>query len=132
MSEDEYIYWEKIQNITEQVGGLYDIIPASVSSNIRCIEDPSEQVLGYFSVSAKVSKRIFIQDNFEGIINQYPDCVTRRTPYVDPPGLGINIWILDDEPYAIPPYRILTNKKGCADCTVRGSNVEPDFWIDNK
>lgn len=132
MTEDEYIYWGKIQNITEQVGGLYDIIPASVSSNIRCIEDPSEQVLGYFSVSAKVSKRIFIQDNFEGIINQYPDCVTRRTPYVDPPGLGINIWILDDEPYAIPPYRILTNKKGCADCTVRGSNVEPDFWIDNK
>jgi hypothetical protein len=130
LNEDEYIYWEKIQNVTVDVGGFFDIIPASVPSNIKCIEDPSGKVLGYFSVSAKSSKRIFIKDNFEGIINRYGDCVTDTIPYIDPPDLGISVWILEDEPNFIPPFKVLTDKKGCADCTVRGSNVKPDFWED--
>jgi len=137
LNEEEFIYWEKIQNIAVQVGGLYDIIPASVSSNITCIESPGEMVLGYFSVSAKSSKRIFIKDNFEGIIDRYNNCPSDTIPNLeyptlDPPELGISVWILFDGLYFVPPYRILTDKKGCADCTVRGTNVKPDFWQDDK
>jgi hypothetical protein len=132
MNEDEYLYWEKIQNMASPAGGLYDLIPASVQSNMRCIENPGEKVLGYFSVSAKSSKRIFIKDNFEGIINRYGDCVLDTIPYVDPPGLDITVWILADYKYFIPPFKVLTDKKGCADCTVRGSNVKPVFWEDDK
>jgi hypothetical protein len=132
LNEDEYIYWEKIKNIAIQVGGLYDVIPASVPSNLRCIEDPAEKVLGYFSVSARKSKRIYIKENFEGIINKYANCATDTIPYVDPPGLGINVWILFDSQYSIPPFRILTDNKGCADCTVRGTTVKPSFWEDKK
>ena len=40
LNEDEYIYWEKLQNISEEVGGLYDITPSSIPGNIFCIEDP--------------------------------------------------------------------------------------------
>jgi hypothetical protein len=130
LNEDEYSYWEKIQNVGVDVGGFFDIIPASVQSNVKCIEDPTEKVLGYFSVSAKSSKRLFIKDNFEGIINRYGDCATDTIPYVDPPGLGVIVWILEDEPNWSPPFKVLTDKKGCADCTVRGSNVKPDFWED--
>jgi hypothetical protein len=130
LTEDEYIYWEKIQNIAVQVGGLYDMIPATIPGNLQCIEIPDEQVLGYFSVSAKSSKRIFIKAEFEGIINQYPNCPSDTTNYVDPPGLGTSVWILDDEPYTIPPYKILTKIKGCADCTTRGTTVKPDYWED--
>jgi hypothetical protein len=130
LNEDEYSYWEKIQNVGVDVGGFFDIIPASVQSNVKCIEDPTEKVLGYFSVSAKSSKRLFIKDNFEGIINRYGDCATDTIPYVDPPGLGVIVWILEDEPNWWPPFKVLTDKKGCADCTVRGSNVKPDFWED--
>jgi hypothetical protein len=132
LSEDEYNYWVKIQNVAVQVGGLYDIIPASIQSNISCIENPGEKVLGYFSVSAKSSKRIFIKDNFPGIIDQYTKCVKDTIPYEDPPGLGVSVWILDDEPYHIGPYKVTTDKKGCADCTVRGSNIKPDYWQDDK
>lgn len=132
MTEDEYKYWEKIQNVAVQVGGLYDIIPASVSSNINCIENPGETVLGFFSVSARTSKRIFIKDNFPGIINLYSNCIKDTIPYIDPPGLGVSVWILDDEQFMIPPYKITTDIKGCADCTVRGTNIEPDFWVDDK
>jgi hypothetical protein len=132
MNEDEFNYWEKLQNVTAQVGGLYDIIPASIPSNIICIEKPDEKVLGYFSVSAKSSKRIFIKDKFEGIIDRYNKCIKDTIPYIDPPGLGVTVWILDDEPYHIGPFKVTTADKGCADCTVRGTTKEPDFWINEK
>jgi hypothetical protein len=138
LNEDEYIYWEKIQNIAVEVGGLYDIIPASVPSNIRCIEYPAEKVLGYFSVSAVSSKRIFIEDKFEGIIDPYADCVSDTLldgpDYIE--GFGISVWTLFDiipSPYSGKPrVRILTKTRGCADCTVRGTTVKPVFWPDEK
>jgi hypothetical protein len=132
MTEDEYIYWEKIQNIAVEVGGLYDVIPASVPSNIRCIENPAEKVLGYFSVSAISSKRIFIKDNFAGIIDQYENCIT-DTVYTDKfPGVDINAWILRSHLCSIPCVSSfeITTHRGCADCTLRGTNIKPDFWND--
>jgi hypothetical protein len=132
ISEDEFIYWEKIQNLTEESGGLYDIIPASVTSNIFCIENQSEKVLGYFGVSAKTSKRIFIQDDFGGIIDQYPDCPT-DTVYGDVEiwGLDVSVWVLSDNPpsFGSPRRRILTDKRGCADCTTRGTTQKPAYWV---
>lgn len=137
MNEDEYIYWEKLQKLTEQVGGLYDIVPATIPGNIICVENPDEKVLGYFSVSAISSKRIFIKDKFEGIIDQYAHCATNTLiggpDYIE--GLGISIWTLFDTPavpFGSPRIRIFTDTRGCADCTERGSTVKPIFWTDDK
>lgn len=135
LNEDEYNYWKKIQKITDEVGGLYDIIPASIPSNIMCIENPNEIVLGYFSVSAVASKRIFIKDQFEGIFNPYADCITDTLiggpDYIE--GLGVTIWTLFDipaAPFSSPRIRIFTETRGCADCTERGTTIKPDFWIE--
>jgi hypothetical protein len=134
LNEDEYNYWVKIQNVAVQVGGLYDIIPASIPSNIQCIENPGNNVLGYFSVSAKSSKRIFISGNFEGIINRYAKCVT-DTIYTDtPPGINESVWILVYHKCSIPcsPTFEITTHRECADCTTRGTIIKPDFWTDDK
>jgi len=136
LTENEYLYWEKLQNLSEQVGSLYDLIPSDISSNVYCIDNTNEKVLGYFSVSANSSKRIFIKDHFAGIYTQYTDdnCVTSsfsgdgNIPY-----LNETVWVI--ETTTVPPgilIRVLTNIKGCADCTVRGSNIEPDFWNEGK
>ncbi len=135
LNEDEYIYWEKLQNITGQVGGLYDVIPSSVPSNIFNIDNPEEKVLGYFSVSARSSGRTFIKDKFAGIIDRYTDCIIG---YFwgdgEIPGLGISVWVLSDDPpgslgHGSPHRRTLTDKRGCADCRVRGTDVKPEFWV---
>jgi hypothetical protein len=135
LNEDEYIYLEKIKNLMVDVGGLYDKIPASIPNNLFCIENPNEKVLGYFSVSAKSSKRIFIQDDFSGIIDRYNDCID-DTIYgdYDPPELYYTTWVLSDNPasFGSPRTRILTKTKGCADCTVRGTNIKPDYWPNDK
>ncbi len=133
LNEDEYLYWEKLQNISEQVGGLYDMIPAAIPSNIYCIEDPNEKVLGYFSVSASSSKRTFIKNYFRGLAKMYPDdvCISDTIYGSDPiPFLNSSVWILESS--SRPPYSVITSKKGCADCTVRGTTVIPEFWIEGK
>jgi len=129
LNEDEFVYWEKLQNVSEETGGLYDITPSSIPGNIYCVDDPAEKVLGYFSVSAETSRRLFIKENFLGVINLYTDCIS-DTIYGRNPiqGLDSYIWILDQDLYALPPFTIVTEKKGCADCTVRGSTTRPDFW----
>lgn len=134
LNADEFNYWEKIQNVAIQVGGLYDIIPSSIPSNIHCIENPGKVVLGYFSVSAKSSKRIFIKDNFEGIINQYANCVTDTIGTDKPVGINETVWILVYHKCSIPcssTFEITTHRE-CADCTTRGTIIKPDFWTDDK
>jgi hypothetical protein len=133
INEDEYTYWEKLQNISEEVGSLYDITPSSIPGNIFCVEDPGEQVLGYFSVSAKTSERIYIDESFRGLVALYTECPSDTVfGNANIPNLNSSVWIIVDQPYAMPPYKVLTDKKFCADCTTRGTTIKPDFWNDNK
>jgi hypothetical protein len=128
LNEDEFVYWEKLSNITQNIGTIYDIIPAGVQGNIYCIENPEETVLGYFSVSAKKSKRIFIKDRFSGLVNPYSyDICFGDTIFGNAyiPNLNTTVWkLIDNTPF----YIVITRNRGCADCTVRGTKVEPDFW----
>ncbi|HOW39318.1 MAG TPA: DUF4249 domain-containing protein [Bacteroidales bacterium] len=129
ISEQEYNYWSRMQTMSEQTGTLYDVMPSSVQGNMNCIEDPSEKVLGFFSVSAKKTKRIYVDELFSGLPALYKDCAVDTVgPTGKIPNLGVSLWIIIDGSYEIPPYRVLTDKKGCADCTVRGTTKKPAFW----
>lgn len=137
LNEEEYNFWDNLKTLTEQVGGLYDVVPYSIPGNLYCLENQTEKVLGYFSVSAKSSKRIFIEDSFAGIVDQYADCISDTIPTDYPESIeGINktVWALlvKIHTFTAPGYTIITERKGCADCTVRGTTVEPDFWSDRK
>ena len=151
LNEDEYLYWEKLQSLSEQVGGLYDMIPSAVPSNVYCVDDPNEKVMGYFSVSANSSKRIFIKDNFSGLIDRYTNCISDTIFNGDfIPNLNISSWIIEAglihpttwiigpggflQQIFLPPvpYVLITYDPGCADCTVRGTKIEPDFWNNDK
>jgi hypothetical protein len=133
INEQEYEYWDKMKRLTEHSGTLYDIIPFSVPGNIYCVEDPTEKVLGYFSVSSKTSRRIFIADSLSGMVQLYNDCpISPPIPFEEPvPTLGINVWIIYDHSQEVPPYIIYTDKKFCADCTTRGTKIKPPFWDDD-
>jgi hypothetical protein len=48
------------------------------------------------------------------------------------PNLGTYVWVIIDGSMEMPPYKVITDKKGCADCTVRGTKVMPAFWNDDK
>jgi hypothetical protein len=134
INETEYSYWDKMQKISQQTGSLYDIIPASIQGNIYCVDDPSRKVLGFFSVSAKASRRIFIEDSFSGLVDLYSNCpISPPIPFGQPvPTLGKYVWIIVDGRMSMPPFIVYTDKKFCADCTTRGTKIKPAYWDEDK
>lgn len=127
LNEDEFRYWEKIEKMSEESGGLYDETPMTVEGNMRRLEDPAEKVMGYFSVSSVASQRIFIEDTFRGFKDIYRSCPTDTFPISHTiPFLGQTSWvIIRDSDLGI---KVITDQLRCADCTTRGTTVKPDFW----
>ena len=133
MNDQEFNYWDKLKKVIEQVGSLYDVTPSFIPGNMTCLEDKTQTALGYFSVSAKSSKRIYISGRFEGLINLYNGCAKDTVSSLqDVTDLNIKTWVIEADPLRRPPQYILTIIKGCADCTVRGSNIKPYWWDDSK
>jgi hypothetical protein len=134
LNQEEYHYWEKIHRITEEVGGLYDVVPMSVQGNILCTDEPGEKVLGYFSVSSVSTKRLFIKSKLTEFRDFYSYCPFDTVPAQRPvPFLNVSVFILEwlgiPEPYG---SFVLTSRKECVDCTRTGSGVMPPFWNETK
>lgn len=130
--ESEFRYWEHVRKLTQEIGGLYDIIPSSVRSNLHCTDDPSIKVLGFFSTSAVTSKRIFLEYKNAKYPDLYTHCAVDTiheslySPALYPGYYIIRAFDTEETPRVF--YYILTNKKACADCTMTGTNIMPDFW----
>lgn len=131
LSHDEYDFWARVRNVSENVGNLYDITPFAIQGNVRCVTDPGETVLGYFSVSAVAQKRLFIHERFRGLPNFMTYCAT-DTIYGMLPGTGLNseYWVIEDFGDEPEPFWVVTTYKECADCTTRGTSIMPSFWYE--
>lgn len=131
LNQEEFEFWEKVQNVSQNVGGLYDITPMAIPSNIRNESNPAETILGYFSVSAVTEKRVFIKDLFMGLPNFYSYCATDtivgRLPEI---GLNYEFWVIEDNGNELPPWWVVTTYRECADCRTKGTTVRPDFWLE--
>jgi hypothetical protein len=133
LTENEYLYWDKIQKILQETGGLYDIVPVSVKSNITCIDDPAIKVLGYFSVSGVSEKRLFINPDIKGFPRWYKDCPHDTVAsWLANPRLFKSEFPIEDYWYpgqAIAyPYYVVTYNKSCWDCSITGSKIKPSYW----
>ncbi|MFA9389943.1 MAG: DUF4249 domain-containing protein [Prolixibacteraceae bacterium] len=60
LSESAYFYWEKFKKNEKETTGFFTKQPIMVVGNIRNLNDSSNVVLGYFSVSSETTKRIVI------------------------------------------------------------------------
>ena len=129
LNEEEFSFWEKIKNVSENVGNLYDVTPVAIKGNIRCCNDPGETVLGYFSVSAVSEKRLFIHDHFFGLPHFMTYCATDTLSGMLPEtGLNSEYWVIEDFGDEIPPFWVITTYKECADCSTRGTRARPLYW----
>jgi hypothetical protein len=133
LNEEEYLYWEKIKKITQNVGGLYDVVPMSIQGNMHCTDKPEETVLGYFSVSAEASKRIFIKNTLVDFPDFYGKCPVDTVRVGETiSALNISVFIIarltEFPPLPLSDYFVLTNKKECIDCTLNGSKTMPPYW----
>lgn len=119
LSEEAYMYWEKLSKNSEQ-GGLYYSQPIRAKGNITCVSDPEIDVLGFFSASSLSSKRIFVQ-NIPDFDVYEPQCTSPRLP----------------NPKVSEPFKYMIEIDGvkyiiddaCVECDyMSGTTVKPTFW----
>jgi hypothetical protein len=152
LTEDAYNFWQNLKKNTEQLGSIFDAQPSQINGNIHSITNPQEPVIGYVSVGTYTTKRAFVdQRNLPAWLDPIvPDGSCKAKAYLykytDPNGSGIinqvdkylnyNKTLIDVDipidgiymrgnPYPIgysgaPPE--------CVDCTLRGTNKQPDYW----
>lgn len=51
MTESAYKFWETVRQQSKNSGGLFDATPKSIKGNLQSVDNPKEEVLGYFGVS---------------------------------------------------------------------------------
>lgn len=104
LSEPAFRYMEKIEVITNQSGSIFDIPPAPVKGNVYQVNDPEEQVLGFFSAVKQDSTQFdTYPGDFDFITSDPCDYVPfkRLSLYLDE---CLDCTKLMGSTYAKPPY----------------------------
>lgn len=134
LTEEAYRYWYNIQKTTESLGGLFDPLPSEVTGNIRCVSDPKEPVIGYFSGSTISEKRIFIDINdlpSDFTYHEYDYCEVDSILLADLGNMSPSMLLLNGiyPPGALRPTGYTAVSSQCADCrSVGGVLTKPEFW----
>jgi hypothetical protein len=61
ISKNPYKFWENLNKIVYETGGLYETQPFRVQGNVYCVSDPERAVTGVFEVAGVSDLRIFIE-----------------------------------------------------------------------
>jgi hypothetical protein len=133
LTQQAYEFYEIVQKNTEQTGSFFDPQPSQISGNIKNINNPSELVIGYVSISAQAEKRIFIDQNF----NYYYtiSCELKNFNGLDATRISYPTYypvdyIIDRSTSLITGYVLAP--RDCVDCErLKGKNVKPVFWPDS-
>ena len=133
-SPEAFSFYETLRGLSQSAGNVFsEDQPGFLAGNIFSLDNSRENIAGFFEVATVAEKRIFFDyENF--FPNEEPppyiaDCVP-FSPSTEG-GLGerdlLNLIYADAVRYYAPG---LVVQKRCGDCTVLGSNVVPDFWIE--
>ncbi len=156
LTSDAYKFWTNLKKNTEQLGSIFDALPSQINGNIHSITNPTEPVIGYISVGSVSTKRVFISTRelpawLPALPNLNDDCIpvaclysfvnSFGSPPVNQVDEEIN-YLKGGGKYALIPINaIVALGTGvvlgyqaadpiCVDCTLRGTNKRPSFWVD--
>jgi hypothetical protein len=136
LTEQAYNYWSNLEKTTENLGGLFDPLPAEVKGNIHSVTDTSEPVIGFFSAGTVEEERIFfkrreLQRHLAGFFKGNPNCRLDTIPVAEMKDQAAVGSLVVDAVYA-PGAGIVaytTSFSGCVDCRTKGgTTVKPSFW----
>jgi hypothetical protein len=156
-SADAYSFYKTLKSFSQSDNIFSQIQPGAIYANVHRKDGTSENVLGYVEAVGVSDQRLFFNyDDFfpDEELPDYPfNCFLQSFPeshpsYCNPQPVPnpcpqsiierVNIGTITyfsayDEnlvPYASCPGPYVVVPRICGDCTLLGSNVEPDFWID--
>jgi hypothetical protein len=146
ITADAYNYFQALKQNTEQLGSIFDPQPSTLTGNIHCISTPSRPVIGYVTAGTPSESRIYIDSrNLPDWLaaTPYSTCTLDTDLYKRPEGSdsyinevelylysGINLPLYAIQPPSAPfPIGYAASTQDCVDCTLRGTNIQPGFWI---
>ncbi len=141
ISEKEYEFWRQMKEISESGGDIFDRQPYQIMTNVHCLSDPDEMVLGYFQVCSVSKKRIWIRgsdiEKMELKAYQYACDVVIKGPQdylsekpVTYDRIYKNFTAQNYNFISPEGGRLMFADKYCSDCTMSGSPDKPEFWVD--
>ncbi len=68
LTEDAYNYWELVYRQLYNSGSIFEPPPASIKGNLYCANDPTQLILGFFTVSAISEMHIKIHRTNDGAV----------------------------------------------------------------
>ncbi|HNR73147.1 MAG: hypothetical protein UZ12_BCD005000914 [Bacteroidetes bacterium OLB12] len=135
ITRNAFNYWKQVRQTTEDLGTLFGPLPNQVIGNIKCISNPNEIAVGYFSIGSISSKRAFVSATQLPIppryYTRYDACENSE---ISPGQVStINgIYLLIDPVYIGNGPMISAYRYGsyfCVDCRYAGgTTTKPDFW----
>jgi len=72
LTGDAFNYWQNLKKNTEQLGSIFDMQPSTMQSNIHCISNAKEPVIGYISASSVKTKRIILDHYYLNLYTTNP------------------------------------------------------------
>lgn len=131
LSKEAYAYLQIMKKNTESIGDIFGVLPAELNGNIHSLSDPSEQVIGYVTISPVQEKRIFIDNSDLPGWFYTQRCDLQRVPN-QPDSLKYYLFSLDPVAPVYLGIKIVAYDSSdpiCVDCTVKGgTTVKPSFW----
>lgn len=146
-SIDAYTFYKTLNDLSGSESLFSQNQPGFISGNIYSDDNQNEKVIGFFEVSSVVTKRIFFSpEDFDLSIPlpaPYPISCEFIAPELDPrDGKSLFDYIETGDfkyyqkndgvsrPKVEPGGPYIMVPAGCGDCTVIGTNIVPDFWIE--
>lgn len=134
LSKEAYEFWSKLEQTTENVGGLFDPQPGQVLGNLECISDPKELVLGIFHAGNTVEQRLFLEfrdlpDHLQ-LYGSRPYCLVDSIAVdeIENFQYGGNL-LLGAITEGITVIGYTYTSMPCADCRYEGGKLDkPAFW----
>ena len=141
LTPEAYTYYHTLESMTENSGGLFQVMPSELRGNVSCISNPDIKVRGYIISSNVKTKRIFIYaSEFETLVPTYENCSFAFPP--NPLYLGWELsWRdqINNKGSVVLTYsdkidaNSLLYSSTCVDCrqTAGATKKRPDFWPNN-
>ena len=132
LSQGRYEFLQRMKKNTEGTGSVFDAQPSELNSNIHCINNPNEPVIGYIDVCPVQEKRIYINRKSLPDWNYNQFCSEVEIPNISDSIAIKALFLLPTYPKTDPVTgRIISffaAPPECVDCKLKGSSVKPSFW----
>ena len=131
-------FWEILRKNTNDLGSIFSPLPSNIGGNITNDQNPDLPVVGYISLGTVKQKRFFIDVRevvpWRAEVPAYYDCFIEqdtvlKADYDQSFRSGNFVPVTPIIPDgSISPIGYQGAIRRCTDCTLRGTNVKPNFW----